>query len=199
MKPLKSFFWIVLTAVTLLIVATEVTKQSPQEQKHPEPEIPFDRMTPAQHLEKAKTIMNSEDPLKLTQYQIQEATRHIGAIPDSAPESAEAITLSKHSIEAAKQKYLERVRQQYTHELESRLRQQGFDIVVTQLGDQLILADDLFKDETNRIQFLATIRKSRDAQGLCDVGFRQVALSGRGVLAGSNTYSLGCKPKKKAQ
>jgi hypothetical protein len=195
----QTLLWFGLAVITLLVVATMTTKQSPQEQKKPEPEIPFDRMTPAQHLEKAKAIMKLADPLNLTQGQLQEATRHIGAIPDSAPESAEAIDLAKHSIEAARQQYSERVRQKYTHDLESILREEGLDVVVTQLGDQLILADDLFKDETNRVQVLATLRKLRDSQGLCDVGFRQVALSGRGVLAGTHIFSLGCKSKKKAE
>jgi hypothetical protein len=59
-------------------------------------------MTPAQHLAKAKSIMQVEDPLKLSNEQLDEATRHLTAIPDSAPESAEAIAFQKQSLEAAK-------------------------------------------------------------------------------------------------
>jgi len=182
----------------LTVIALMLTLIACNQNVKPEPEIPFDRMTPAQHLEKAKSIMKSEDPLNLSQEQIQEATRHLSAIPVSAPESAGAIAFEKQSIEAAKQKYLEKVRQKYTNDLQALLREQGFDIVVTELGDQLILASDLFKDEANRVQFLATIRKIRDSQSLCDVGFRRVALGGSGVFAGTHIYSLGCRstPKK---
>jgi hypothetical protein len=46
--------------------------------------------------------MQVEDPLKLSNEQLDEATRHLTAIPDSAPESAEAIAFQKQSLEAAK-------------------------------------------------------------------------------------------------
>lgn len=196
MKIIKYGFWIF---VVLMILVSLTTKDKPQEQKKSEPTIPFESMTPAQHLAKAKAIMQVDDPLKLSKDEIDEATRHMSAIPDSAPESKEAIAFQKQSLGAAKQKYLERVRQKYTNDLEALLRDQGFDIVVTELGDQLILSNDLFKDELNRVQFPATIRRIRDKQGLCNVGFRRVALSGRGLMSGSYTYSLGCKATDKAK
>jgi hypothetical protein len=185
--------------ILCLIVISVATRQGPEDQKKPEPEVPFDRMTPAQHLAKGKSIMQVEDPLKLSKDQLDEATRHFSAIPDTAPEAAEAMAFQKQSLEAAKEKYLEKVRRKYTNDLEASLREQGFDIVVTELGDQLILANDLFKDEANRVQFLATIRKIRDSQGLCDAGFRRVAIGGSGVFAGTHIYSLGCKPPKKGK
>ena len=194
MKLIKYGFGIFI-ALSILISVT--TKQSPEEPKKAEPEIPFDRMTPAQHLAKAKTIMQVDNPLKLSKEQTDEAGRHMTAIPDSAPESKEAIAFQQQSLQAANQKYLEKVRRKYTNDLEVLLRDQGFDIVVTELGDQLILANDLFKDESNRVQFLATIRRVRDSQGLCDVGFRRVALKGEGMFTGINTYSLGCRSSKK--
>lgn len=179
--------------IVCLIIITVATRQGPEDRKTPEPEVPFDRMTRAQHLAKAKSIMQVEDPLKLSKDQRDEATRHFSAIPDTAPEAAEAMAFQKQSLEAAKEKYLEKVRRKYTNDLEASLREQGFDIVVTELGDQLILANDLFKDEANRVQFLATIRKLRDSQGLCDAGFRRVAIGGSGVFAGTHIYSLGCR------
>jgi soluble cytochrome b562 len=191
---LKYGIWIF---IALLILISVVTHQTPQEQKKPEPTIPFESMTPAQHLARAKSIMQVDDPLSLSKEQRDEANRHMSAIPDSAPESKEAIDLMKRSVEAAKQQYLEKVRRKYTNDLQSLLQDEGFDIVVTELGDQLIMANDMFTDESNRVQFLATIRKVRDAQHLCDVGFRRVALSGRGMLAENHTYSLGCKSSRK--
>jgi hypothetical protein len=182
--------------IVCLIVISVATRQGPEEQKKREPEVPFDRMTPAQHLAKAKSIMQVEDPSNLSKDQLDEATRHFSAIPDSAPESAEAIAFQKQSLEAAKEKYLEKVRQKYANDLQAMLQDQGFDTVVTDLGDQLILANDLFKDESNRVQILATIRKIRDSQGLCDAGFRRVALSGSGLFSGTHIYSLGCKARK---
>jgi len=182
----------------LIVISVVTTRQRPEDQKRPEPEVPFDHMTPSQHLAKAKSIMQVEDPTKLSKDQLDEATRHFSAIPGTAPEAAEAVAFQKQSLEAAQEKYLEKVRQKYTNDLEASLREQGFDIVVTELGDQLILANDLFKDEVNRVQFLATIRKSKDSQGLCDAGFRRVAIGSSGVFAGTHIYSLGCRssPKK---
>jgi hypothetical protein len=46
------------------------------------------------------------------------------------------------------------------------------------------------------VEFLTTIRKIRDAQGLCDVGFRRAALGEKGSLAGTHVYALDCKAKK---
>ena len=74
--------------IVCLIVISVATRQGPEEQKKPEPEVPFDRMTPAQHLAKAKSIMQVEDPSNLSKDQLDEATRHFRAIPDSTPESA---------------------------------------------------------------------------------------------------------------
>ncbi len=147
-----------------------------------EPVIPFDHMTPAQHLEKAKSIMKSDNVLAIPQDQLKEAERHLSAIPKSAPESVEAIALERHAIEGAEDKVRERVRQNYTSELETSLREKGFDIVVTEVGDQLIVASDLLKDDSGRIQFLASIRKDRDAAGLCNMGFRRVTVSARSLL-----------------
>ncbi len=159
----------------------------------PEQELPFDRMTPAQHLQKAKDIVGSNGPSGLSNDQIQNATRHLSAIPDKAPEAVEALALQKQWVQAAQEEYLEKTRQSYTNTLETKLKEQGLDIVVTEVGDQLILADDLFKEEANRVQFLSTIRKIRDTQGLCQMGFRRVALGGNGVLADSHIYSLECR------
>jgi hypothetical protein len=194
MKLIKYGFGIF---IVCLIVISVATRRGPEEQKTPEPEVPFDQMTPAQHLAKAKSIMQVEDPSKLSRDQLDEATRHFSAIPDTAPEAAEAMAFQKQSLEAAKEKYLEKVRQKYTNDLEASLREQGLEIVVTELGDQLILANDLFKDEANRVQFLATIRNMRGLQGLCDAGFRRVAIGGSGVFAETHIYSLGCRSSKK--
>jgi hypothetical protein len=185
--------------VVVLILNSVMTRQNPEPQKQPEPEIPFDRMTPAQHLAKAKSIMQVEDPSALPKDQLDEATRQMSAIPDSSPESKEAIAFQKQTLEAAKQKYLEKVRQKYTNDMETLLRDQGFDAVVTELGDQLILSNDLFKDEGNRVQFLPSIRRIANSQGLCEAGFRRVALSGSGVFSGTHIYSLNCRASKKAK
>jgi soluble cytochrome b562 len=163
----------------------------------PAPEIPFSQMTPAQHLEKARSILTSGNIVELSDDQMQDATRHLKAIPKSAPEAAAAMTLEKHSIDAAQAKLLERVRQKYASDLEATLTAQGFDIVVTQLGDQLIVASDVLKDDAGRIQFLASIRSGKEGQGLCNMGFRRVVISASGVLAENHTYSLNCKSSGK--
>jgi soluble cytochrome b562 len=182
--------------VAIAILVGVASRQSPEtEQNKPEPaEMPFDRMTPAQHLAKAKAILTTDDPLNLSKDQTDEAFRNIKAIPESAPEASEAIALENRSVQAAKEKLQEKLRGKYTYDLEATFRDGGFDIVITDLGDQLILANDLLNDEGNRVQVLATIRK--DTQGLCELGFRRVALGGRGVLAGTHIYSLGCRSKK---
>jgi hypothetical protein len=182
-------------AVLALMLTLSACGSGSQSSK-PQTEIPFDRMTPAQHLAKAKEIMTAEDPSRVSQDQIKEATRHLSAIPDTAPEHTEAVALRQQSTEAGKEKSLETVRRKYTNDLEKALRQQGFDFVVAELGDQLILENALLKDEDNRVEFLTTIRKIRDAQGLCDVGFRRAALGEKGSLSGTHVYSLDCKAKK---
>ncbi len=97
----------------------------------------------------------------------------------------------KEAEEAATQKLLERKREQYANALHASLREQGYDITVTELGDRLILAADFFKDTSTRVQFLALIRKSNAE--LCKMGFRAVNLSGSGFFSGGDNYSLGCK------
>ena len=202
-KKTGCFGYIVLSVLILLVLRGFVGSNSTHEDAAKEavktesqPEIPFDRMTPSQHLEKAKAVMTTDDPLKLSPDQIKEATRHLSAIPDKAPEAAETLTLQKQWVDATKEKYLGKVRQKYTNDLETLLKEKGFDVVVTELGDQLILGDDLFKDEANRVEFLGTIRQMRDSQGLCAMGFRRVAIGGRGMFADNSIYSLGCRPKK---
>ena len=96
------------TKIVLTVIALMLTLIACDHSSNPEAEIPFDRMTPAQHLEKAKSIINSQDPLELSQGQISEAARHLSAIPASAPESAKAMAFEKQSFEAVKEKYLEK-------------------------------------------------------------------------------------------
>ena len=153
-------------------------------------EIPFDQMTPAQHLERARSILQ-DGVLGLSEDQAQELDRHFSAIPKSTPEAAEARMLQKQSIDAAKGKYLERVRAKYASTLEAQLQSQGFDIVVTHLSDKLIVSSDVLKDDAGRIQFLAAVRNSR--KDFCNMGYRRVVLSANGVFAGNHTYSLNCK------
>ncbi len=194
MQLIKYGFGVVAVLLVWLLLAT--TQQSRQTQTKAEPEIPFDQMTPSQHLARARSIMQVEDPLELSKDQIEQASRHLLAIPESAPESKEAVAFQKESLEAARTKFLERLRGNYAAQLQAQLREQGFDIVVTELGDRLIIADDLFKDEVNRIQFLANTRKMANAkgrQGLCDMGFRRVTIGPRGLLSDTYDYSLGCK------
>jgi hypothetical protein len=97
----------------------------------------------------------------------------------------------KEVEESAKQKILERSREQYANALHASLREQGYDITVTELGDKLILAADLFKDTRTRVQFLSRIRKSN--ADLCKMGFRAVNIGGSGLFSSSENYSLGCK------
>lgn len=155
-----------------------------------EQETPFDQMTAAQHLEKAKSILQG-GILSLSQDQSKELDRHFAAIPKSAPESAEAKKLQKQAIEDAKEKYLERARAVYASKLEAQLQSQGFDITVTQLEDQLIVSCDLLKDDSGRLQFLSSIRNNR--KDFCNMGFRRAVLSANGVFSGTHTYSLDCK------
>jgi hypothetical protein len=97
----------------------------------------------------------------------------------------------KEAEATAEQKILERSREQYANALHASLREQGYEITVTELGDKLILAADLFKDTNSRVQFLSLIRKSN--ADLCKVGFRELHLSGSGLLSSGENYSLGCK------
>jgi hypothetical protein len=75
--------------------------------------------------------------------------------------------------------------------LHASLREQGYEITVTELGDKLILAADFFKGTSTRVQFLSLIRKSN--ADLCKLGFRAVNLSGSGLFASGENYSLNCK------
>ena len=168
----------------------------PEKQTKAEPEVSFDRMTPAQHLAKAKAVMATNDPLSLTTGQIEEASRHLKAIPASAPESAEAVAFEEQSLEAMNQRYLEKVRAKYANDVETLLRGKGFDIVVTENGDELILASDLFTDEANRVYFLGTVRALKNSKNFCAMGFRRVSLSSSGFFSGTHVYSLGCKAPK---
>ena len=154
-------------------------------------EVPFDSLTPAQHLAKAKAILATDDPSNLSQDQTDEAFRHIKAIPENTPEALEAIALENQSVKTAREKLLQKARRKYTNDLENTFRDGGVDVVITELGDQLILANDLLKEEGNRVQVLATIRK--DTDGLCQLGFRRVALGGKGMLDGTHIFSLGCR------
>lgn len=77
--------------------------------------------------------------------------------------------------------------------LKQHLGAQGFDIVVTELGDQLIVASDVLKDDAGRTQFLASIRSGKEGQGLCNMGFRRLVISAGGILAENHNYSLNCK------
>jgi hypothetical protein len=97
----------------------------------------------------------------------------------------------KEAEEAATQKILERSREQYANALHASLREQGYEITVTELGDKLILAADLFRDTTTRVQFLSLIRKSN--ADLCKMGFREVHLTGNGLFSSGQNYSLGCR------
>ena len=156
------------------------------------PVVLFEQMTPAQHLAKAKAIMQADDTSQIPQDQLQEVDRHIDAIPKSALEYAEGVAFKQQIISDAQAKLRKRVRQKYTGDLEASMRAQGFNIVVTEVEDQLIVSSDLLKDDEGRVQFLSAIRKNRDKQGLCSMGFRRVALSAAALLAGNHIYSLGC-------
>jgi hypothetical protein len=156
----------------------------------PQPETPFDQMTPAQHLEKARSFLQG-GMLSLSQDQAKEVDRQFAAIPKSTPEWTEAKLLQKQVTEAAKAQYLKREREVYASKLQAQLESQGFDITVTQFEDELIVSSDLFKDDAGRIQFLSSIRSNR--KGFCNMGFRRAALSASGMFAGTYRYSLGCK------
>ncbi len=106
------------------------------------------------------------------------------------PTKTEA-TKAREAEEAAKQELLHRSREQYANALHASLREQGYEITVTELGDRLILAADFFKDTSTRVQFLSLVRKSN--AGLCKMGFREVHLTGSGVFSSGENYSLGCK------
>jgi hypothetical protein len=97
---------------------------------------------------------------------------------------------AKEAKEEARQTNLEVVRQRYVNQLQNQLRGMGYDITVSELGEKLILSCDIFKDTSNRVQFLAIVRKSR--RNLCEMGFRQVHLMHGGLFDLGNSYSLGC-------
>jgi hypothetical protein len=103
---------------------------------------------------------------------------------ESAP-SGESEDLSKRAM-----------RQQYANNLGTQLKNQGYDIVVTELGDQLILAADFFEDTSTRVQFLNMLRKSNSS--LCNLGFSRLGISGKGLLSSTYTYSLNC-PETRAE
>jgi len=206
-------------------------------------DVPFERMTPAQHLAKAKSIVRSAHLWKLSKDQIDEAGRNFKAIPSTVPEATEASaflnqTIDREVVIASKSsatrawavenaerlgvqpsyhagekpepvvppsikkqratgiytpEQLEKARQAYANFLETYLKDRGFETTVTELGDVLILASDDLKDEDGRVAFLGAFRKTRNSQNLCAMGFRRVSIGGAGVLAGSHSYSLGCK------
>lgn len=180
--------------------ASDVAQKQRQEEA-------FRQLSPKEHLDKARLLLQVGSP----QPSINEGLKNLDAIPTSAPEFTDGKLLRRQfdaakkktdeeqariqataAFETDKQKYLKTARKKYTNDLEALLREQGFDAVVTELGDTLIVANDLFKDEGNRVQFLASIR-GKNSQGLCQVGFRRVALGGTGVFAGTHSYSLECR------
>ena len=156
-------------------------------------EIAFDQMTPAQHLEKAKSIMRVDDLSTIAQDEATEADRHLQAIPATVPESREAAALETQLIEAQHKKLALLIRQNYARDLEKSLQAKGYDIIVTQLGDELIVASDMLSSEAARVQYLASIRKNK---GLCDMGFRRVSLSERSLSADNHSYPLSCRTPK---
>lgn len=101
--------------VVLLIAVSLVKTQSPQRWRRAIPEIEFEQMTPAQHLARAKSIMQFTNPLKLTEAEIVEAARHLSVIPYSSREAVEA----------------EEVIRQYNTQLQAVLGSHGYEIVGT--------------------------------------------------------------------
>jgi hypothetical protein len=172
--------------------ATRQVPEVPEDQKKPEPEVPFDRMTPAQHLAKGKSLMQVEDLSKLSK-DLDEATRHFKAIPAKAPEATEAVAFQKQALKALTEQYMRKARRKYANDLEVELSGQGFDVSVIsaedRLGPTLSLANDLFNDESLRLQYVVPLKK----RGLCNMGFRRVALGGSGLFSGMHDYSLGCR------
>jgi len=159
--------------------------------------VPFAQMTPAQHLAAATAILEVDNPLEIPKEKTDEAFHHINAIPDNSPESKEAAKLMRHSLESSKDAYFARVREKYASDLEKKLTHAGFDSVATVSMDKLVLSSDLFNDEANRVHILGTLRSSSNAHDLCDMGFRNLTLTGRGILSGMHTYSLDCRDQSK--
>lgn len=99
--------------------------------------------------------------------------------PAESPSAGESEDSPKHAM-----------REQYANSLHALLRDEGYDIVVTELGDKLILAADFFEDTSTRVQFLQLVRHSNS--GLCNIGFRRVDIGKKGFFTSSETYSLNC-------
>lgn len=62
--------------------------------------------------------------------------------------------------EAAKQNLLCSARGRYVSQIQASLRNEGFEISVTDFGEKLIFASDVISDTSTRVQFLSLIRKS---------------------------------------
>ena len=110
-KPKSKTLWIVIGGVLLLVVIIGILGKSPSDNSGTEggrepsattasgptpQEAQFNALTPSEHLVQAKTALKSGG----TPDQIEEGLRHVRAIPQSAPEAAQAKSLTTKLVRA---------------------------------------------------------------------------------------------------
>jgi hypothetical protein len=114
-KPRSKVLWLVIGGIVLLVIIIGMLGKSPSDNSEKtessattgsgQPtaeEAQFNALTPSEHLSQAKTALK----LGATPDQIEEGLRHLRAIPESAPEAAQAknltakLTRAQHLAEA---------------------------------------------------------------------------------------------------
>lgn len=146
----------------------------------------FDLMTPAQHLAEVKSILQVEDPAGLSADKVDEVGRHIGAIPGSAPESAEAVALGMRLLE---KQALHRRRQHYIDDLREEFRGEGVDAFISDVKGELRFISPMFDSGPGSALFVRGFSGAENRKNLCIMGFKSYSFNGE-------TYSLGCPETK---
>jgi uncharacterized FlaG/YvyC family protein len=159
----------------------------------------FDAMTPARHLQEAKSSFGAE------LYGL--ALRHARAIT-SGPEVSEARKIEQKASTAQEAEReaiarrrqaaeaVEQDRRTAVRDLQSDLKNLGYDLTVSQSDkpNELIITSKDFDDTEHRVRFLAFLRgRNSPTAGVCVSGFQKVRLKERDSFFGFNdVYSLEC-------
>jgi hypothetical protein len=140
--------------------------------------IGFSSMTPAQHLEKAKLALQSALP--------DVAARHLTAIPHSVPQAVEAKAMTEQTLQMVRKQ----ADQDNAGGVQEFLREKGYDVTVDE-GEGHFVMNAHFKDAASRARFLVATEET--SATLCEMGFREVHLTGNGLPSGGQNYPLRCK------
>jgi hypothetical protein len=173
----------------------------------------FNSMTAAQHLAEAKRMLVlATDPY--SESGVQEAFRHLAAIPPNDPlvseannvksellakqaaaQRAELQTQQVRTLALLRQKQADEARVSVIRELQEKLRNLGYDLTVTrsEKPDEIVITSADFGDTDHRVRFLSFLRgRNGPTADVCLAGFQTVRLQGTGWRVFSEQYSLEC-------